>query len=97
MKYLKACFCKKAKELTKTCPDDTTAYIIAVTNEETVSHDAKGNFLDLLSLITEILKSRFQNPDRLKDVAQVLYFTLRDEAEKKELCRWARSTEQVRN
>lgn len=79
----KESFCKIAKHLTEVCPDDTTTYIIALSNEETSTYIADGYPADLLSLIVDCMTSFFQNPEKLKDAARILYLTLMQEAEKK--------------
>lgn len=56
-----------------------TTYIIAVSDEETKFHSADGNAIDLLTLIADIMKDFFRNPEELQDMAQLLYLELRNE------------------
>lgn len=75
----KESFCKIAKHLTEVCPDDTTTYIIALSNEETSTYIADGYPMDLLSLIVDIMQDFFRNPEELQDAAQLLYLSLKNE------------------
>lgn len=82
MESTKESFRKRAKIMEEMIYGDMTAYIMAATNGKEASCSAQGHNFDTLALITELMKSLFPNPAHLKDMAQVLYLTLREEAEK---------------